>query len=245
VLTAAAAVLLSTTPAVDAAVSRPTAQVQSSQAASWCSEVDLPSSGRPGTYILRDNFESGTLSKWTTRIDEGDAWAGVTDDYAVTGNCAGRLIVTSSWDSRANVQRDLPDRPSDVWAVGWFRILKEGYAGSNVPTFRFFTDSSRILDVHRQNLTGDLWLRTARGDGSWKYVKLNKWMALNRWYRIEVHVGTDWSNSRIDVLVDGQVLYSTTSYYLPVGHLTTAMIGSEHVRQKMDVVFDDVVIKGS
>jgi hypothetical protein len=32
---------------------------------------------------------------------------------------------------------------------------------------------------------------------------------------------------------------------LPADHLTTTMIGSEHVRQKMDMVFDDVVIKAS
>ena len=226
-------------------MSRPTREVQSPQAASWCADVDLPSSGRPGRYVLRDNFETGTLSKWTTRIREGDAWAGVTDDFAITGTCSGRLIVTSSWDSRANIQRDLPDDTDDVWAGGWFRVLTEGYAGSNVPTFRFFKDASRILDVNRQNVAGDLWLRTARGDGTWKFVKLNKWMALNRWYHIEVHVNTNWRSSQIDVLVDGQVLYSTTSYYLPAGDLTTAMIGAEHPRQKMDMVFDDVVVRGS
>jgi hypothetical protein len=191
---------------------------------------------------VRDNFESGTLSKWST-TDEGDAWAGVTDDYAYKGDCAGRLIVTGSSTSRANIRRTLPGGTTDVWAVGRFRVLREGYSGSNVPTFRFFNGSARIADVHRQNGTGQLWLRTARGDGSWRYVRLNKEIDLNRWYRVIVHVRTDWSRSTVEVRVDGSVLYYSGGYYLPSGRLTAAMVGAEHQRQKMDLVFDNVVVK--
>jgi hypothetical protein len=214
-------------------------------AASWCSdEVGLPSTTLPGTYVVRDNFESGTLGKWR-KTDEGDAWAGVTADYAWAGDCAGRLVVTSSSSSRANIRAALPAGTTDVWAVGRFRVLAEGYSGSNVPTFRFFNGSARIADVHRQNGSGDLWLRTASGDGSWRYVNLGSRMEFGRWYRIDVHVRTAWSGSIVEVRLNRTTIYSNGAYYLPAGRLTTTMIGAEHVKQQMDLLFDSVVIKAS
>lgn len=214
-------------------------------AASWCSSaVGSPTWGRPGSYVIADNFESGSLGKWRV-TDEGDAWAGVTSSFASTGECAGRLIVSSSSTSRANVRKSLPTGTDDVWAIGWFRVNREGYSGSNVPTFRFFYGSKRILDIHRQNLSGDLWLRAARGDGSWKYVKLGKRMDLNRWYKVEIHVRTAWGSSRVDVLVDGVLRYSKSGYYLPTARLTSVMVGAEHVRQKGDLGFDNIIVKAS
>jgi hypothetical protein len=233
-------------PATDASAlrSEPAGEVATATTLACKPSTALPSDSRGGSYVVQDNFESGTLSKWTV-TDEGDAWAGATDDYRWTGGCSGRLIVTSSSTSRANAKKGLPSGTYDVWAIGNFRILKEGNSGSNVPTFRFFDGSKRILDVHRQNISGDLWLRAARGDGSWKYVKLNRHISLNTWYRLVVHVRPAWGSSRIQVLLNRELLFSSTSYYLPAGHLTKAMVGAEHVRQKMDMVFDDIVIKAA
>jgi hypothetical protein len=221
-----------------------TAQVPPAGSPSCRSGVPLPWSSRPGDLVNRDNFESGSLSRWAT-TDEGDAWAGVTDDYAVTGDCSGRLIVTGSSTSRANIRTGLPAGTNDAWAIGWFRILREGYDGSNVPTFRFFNGPRRIADVYRENGGGGLWLRTARGDGSWSYARLRRWVSLNAWHKIVVHVHADWSASRVDVLLDGVLVISDASIYLPAERLTTAMVGAEHVRQKMDLVFDNIIVKAS
>ena len=206
--------------------------------------IHLPTSVRPGSYVVRDHFESGSLGKWTI-TDEGDAWAGLTDDVAYRGRCAGRLVVSSSSTSRANVRTTLPAGSTDAWAIGWFRVGAEGYSGSNVPTFRFFNGSQRIVDVHRQNGSGDLWLRTADGHGSWRYVHLGTRVSLNSWHRVIVHVHAGWSSGRVDVFVDGVLRFRDTSYYVPASRITTVMVGAEHVRQKMDLAFDDVVVKAS
>ena len=207
-------------------------------------EIYLPSSKRAGAYVVRDHFESGTLGKWAI-TDEGDAWAGVTDDHGRRGLCAGRLIVSSSSTSRANVRTALPSGSTDAWALGWFRVLAEGGIGSNVPTFRFFDGSQRIVDVHRQNGSGDLWLRSADRDGSWAYVRLGTKVSLGSWHRVVVHVRAGWSAGRVDVFIDGVLRFTDSSYYVHAGRITTVMVGAEHVRQKMDLVFDDVVVKAS
>lgn len=215
-------------------------------AASWCSAAAArPTTTRSGRVIVADNFESGSLSTNWTKTDEGDAWAGVTTSWRRSGLCAGRLIVTSSSTSRANIQRSLPWDTDDVWAIGWFRVNRQGYSGSNVPTFRFFNGSQRILDVYRQNISGDLWLRTASGTGSWRYVRLNRTLALSTWYKIEVRVRPAWGSSHVSIWLNGSEIHRTWSMYLPASRLTTVMVGAEHVRQVMDLAFDDVILTAS
>jgi hypothetical protein len=215
-------------------------------AASWCSSsVGTPTTYRSGTTVVADNFESGSLTTKWTKTDEGDAWAGVTTSFDHSGACAGRLVVTNSWTSRANIRRGLPSGTDEVWASGWFRVNKQGYWGSNVPTFRLFNGSTRILDVHRQNISGAMWLRTRTSSGSWRYVKLGPTLALGRWYYVEVHVRTAWSSSYVTVWLNGTMLYRNAAYSLPTSRLTTVMIGAEHYRQLGDLGFDDVVVKAS
>jgi hypothetical protein len=231
-----------------ASVSAPTNDTTSlvPSAASWCSSsVGTPTSYRTGTVVVADNFESGSLTTKWSKTDEGNAWAGVTNAFHHTGACAGRLIVTSSSTSRANIRHGLASGTDEVWATGWFRVNKQGYWGSNVPTFRLFNGTTRILDVHRQNGTGVLWLRTRTRSGAWRYVNLGRTLALGRWYFLEVHVRTAWSASYVTVWLNGTRLYRNAAYSLPTSRLTTVMIGAEHVRQVMDLGFDDVVVKRS
>lgn len=201
-----------------------------------------PPIDRPGSVVVADSFESGSVSTYWTKTDEGDAWAGITTSGPHRGLCAGRIIVTSSSTSRANLRRGLPSGTDEIWAVGWFRVDRQGYSGSNVPTFRFFNGSQRILDVHRANGSGSLWLRTASGSGSWRYVWLNRYIELHRWYRIDVHIRTSWSSSVVSVWVNGTRVYANTAYSLPASRLTTVMIGAEHVKQLGDFSVDDVVL---
>src|SRR5689334_16238861 len=64
-----------------------------------------PTNSDPGSVVLADNFESGTFGKWTTVVDDGDAWAGISGAHRVSGWCAGRLWVTPNSGSRAYVQK--------------------------------------------------------------------------------------------------------------------------------------------
>jgi len=201
-----------------------------------------PTTSRPGQVIVADSFESGSVSTHWVKTDEGDAWAGITTNAPHRGLCAGRITVTSSPTSRANLRHSLPSGTNEMWAIGWFRVDKQGYSGSNVPTFRFFNGSQRILDVFRSNGSGMLWIRTASGTGSWRYVWLGKYIELHRWYKIEIHVLTNWSSSTVSVRVNGTILYGNSHYYLPTSRLTTAMVGAEHVKQVGDLSFDDIIL---
>ena len=213
-------------------------------AASWCSSsVGTPTIGRSGTTIVADNFESGSLSTKWSKTDEGDAWAGVTNSWAKTGGCAGRLIVSSSYTSRANIRRGLPSGTDEVWATGYFRINKQGAWGSNVPTFRLFNGNTRIIDLHRLNGSGKLDLRSRTSSGGWRYVNLGRYIELGRWYYIELHVKAAYGSSLVSVWLNGTMLYRSYSYPLVTSRLTTVMIGAEHVRQVMDLGFDNVVVK--
>jgi hypothetical protein len=192
--------------------------------------------------VLADNLESGDFRNWSRVVRNGDAQAYVTGSRAWSGACSGRLVVTSRWDSRANVQKHLGSSIDEVWAQGYFYVAKEGSWGSNVPIWRFFNGSQRIIDLHRQNGTGDLWIRRWNPSGGWWYSKLDKRLSLNRWYQVKMYVRSWWGGSKVAVWVDGTVLYYKWPY-VASGRITTAMVGAEHVRQVMDLSFDHLVIE--
>jgi hypothetical protein len=214
-------------------------------AANCDASAERPWNSDPGALVLADNFESGSFGSWSQVVREGDAWAYVSASRRVSGWCSGALHVTSNSGSRAYVRKWIGWQARDVWVSGSFNIDTEGWLGNNVPLVRLWNDSGRIVDVYRQNGAGILWLRTANGSGGWWYVKLNKWIALDRWYSVKLHVRPSWSASTVEVWVDGSRLYSDSSHWMPAGNLTSVMIGAEHRRQKMDLYFDDVVIKAT
>jgi hypothetical protein len=215
-------------------------------AAVTCSTTSgLPTVTHPGTVVVRDSFESGSVGTNWAVTDEGDAWAGITTTAPKSGLCAGRLIVTNSSTSRANLRRALPTGTSDVWAVGWFRVDQQGWVGSNVPTFRFFDGSYRMLDVFRANGSGLMWLRTSSGSGGWSYVGLQTYTPLHSWFKVDIHVRTSWRSSIVAVYINGGLRYSSSSAYVPTSRLTTVMVGAEHVRQLGDLSFDDIVVTAS
>jgi hypothetical protein len=202
-----------------------------------------PTTGDPGSVVLADNFETGSFSRWTTVVRNGDASAYVTGTHHVSGWCGGRLHVTSNSGSRAYIQKSFGWQARDVWATGQFYIDGGGWVPNNVPYLRLWNGGRRILDVYRQNGAGALWLRAATSDGSWSYVKLKSWVSLDAWHSLKIHASPAWSSSTVEVWFDGVRVYSNGNKYLPTDNLTSVMIGAEHYRQQMDLYFDDVVIK--
>jgi hypothetical protein len=202
-----------------------------------------PTTADPGTTILADNFESFGFLKWqTTR--EGDATASVQTDYFKSGFCGGLLHVTSSTGSRANLVKVLPAGANEVWADGWFDVLKGGTnTSSNVPIFRLFTAENRIVDFYRANGSGQFYLRVPNGSGGFIYTALGRILNLGQWYNVKVHVRAAGVGSTVEVWLNGTRLYSTSTAMLGVVELDELMIGAEHFAQEGDMALDDVVIK--
>lgn len=204
----------------------------------------LPVSDAPGSTILADGFETFDLSKWTTAGLSGDGTATVQTGVVKSGNCAVKLHVTSSTASKANLSRTLPAGTSDVWADGWFNVQAEGTnANSNVPLFRIFTGTNRIVDLYRGNGNDALFLRIPNGSGGFSFVSMNRVLSLNQWYQLKVHAIANGSSSTVEVWLNGTLVYSRATAPLGVTSFDSLMIGSEHFAQEGDLVADDIVVK--
>jgi hypothetical protein len=217
--------------------------VSPAQAVTCAPDGTPPSNSDPGTVRVADDFETGDLRRWSKVVREGDASVTVQNTRSHEGRCALRLWVTTRADARANVRKWLPTETQTIRASGWFRVDREGASGSNVPILRFFDGTRRMVDVHRRNGSGDLWLRTSDGRGGWDYVRLGHYMPLGRWMHFKFRVTADWSSSIVTVSVDGTYLYWRDTHRVPTSRLNMVMVGAEHRKQQMDIYIDEVVVK--
>ena len=122
-------------------------------------------------------------------------------------------------------------------------MTKAGLPNSDVPYFRIFDGSARVMDVHRSNSDGQLWLRVASPAGSFEYIRLGGVVAgLGAWHHLVLHTVLNGPTSTAEVWFDGQLLYSSNA--VSTGHkaLTRVQLGAEHPRQMGDTYIDDVSI---
>jgi hypothetical protein len=203
-----------------------------------------PTNSDPGAVVIAENYETG-LSKWTKITQQGDALVSTTSAAAKTGRCSGMLHVTTAvWDSRANMMKSLPAGTNEIYARGWFRVAAEGVNSTwNTPTFRFLSNGKRVLDVSRQNVTGNFFVRFPDKAGGWTIPSTGKSMQVGRWYDVRVHAIANGLLSTVEVWLDGTRVYATTTATLGVDRFDVAMVGAEHQNQEGDVQADDVVVK--
>lgn len=209
----------------------------------------LPSNADPGTLVLADGFESNDFNNWTTVTQNGDATATVQKSVVKSNACAALIHVTSNTGSRANIAKTLPAASHEVWATGWFNITREGAStASNVPTFRLFNGTSRLLDVSRQNGSGSFFVRWPTATGQ-SINSTGRTLNLNQWYQIKIHTVANGSSSQVEVWLDGTKVFDRTSAatgYATFGsftNFTSLQIGAEHVLQDGDFAADDIVAK--
>jgi hypothetical protein len=140
-----------------------------------------------------------------------------------------------------NIMATLPAGTSIVSLDGRFNVAGQGLSSSNVPTFRLFDRGTRILDVYRQNVTGSLWLRTYDGAGGWTFYDLHRIIPMYQWFEMAIQAKAAGASSSVSVTLNGTLLFSGTIPLITTT-LSDAMVGAEHVRQVMDLYFDDVTI---
>lgn len=202
-----------------------------------------PDTTDPGTTLLADTFERLGFPAWSTVTGLGDASVSLQTQQVRSGRCAGLISVTANAGSKGNLVKALPAGTGELWADGWFNILRPGASTtSNVPLMRVFTGGARLLDVYRRNGGGALYLRTANGNGDLTSTRLGRVLTPGTWYELKLHVVAAEDGSLVEVWLDGQQLRSVI---VPLGTsvLEEAMIGSEHFAQDGDLAVDDVVLK--
>jgi hypothetical protein len=190
--------------------------------------------------ILQDNFETD-LAKWTV-YQTGDGSASVSTDMSHTGNCAGRLSISSAAGSSAYISKDLGGEKTDVWATGWFNVTQAGAALNNVPLLRFFEGTDRVVEVIRSNDDDSAWVGILSTGGR-HYEPTYALLTLDTWHQVTLHVIPNTTTTTIQVWIDGNSVYSTTTADLVLAtHIARVQIGPEFDSQQGIEYFDDVVI---
>ena len=198
-----------------------------------------PSDPYPGTTAAASSFESGTLDGFTVS-KSGTGEASVSAGLSHSGNCAAVLHTTTAPGSLAKVTVDLTLGATDAYAEGWFNIAAEGMAGNNVPYFRFFSGPVRVLDVFRQNISGELVLRTSTPAG-FTYTTLRQYVSTASWHRLVMHVVPNGPGTKVQIWWDGRSLFVGT-LNVPATTVEKVQLGSEHDQQMADIYVDDVVV---
>jgi Laminin G domain len=191
--------------------------------------------------LFSDGFESGNFSAWSPPKTGGDGSAIVQSTTVKTGSYAAQLSETSNSGSLAYVRKTLASPQVDLTASGDFQVLQEGASGGNVPFLRFFTSGgTRIITLYRQNVTGKVQV----GYGGGNFASSST-LALNTWANLQLHVTIAGAASTVQVLLNGTLVYSTTSANLGTTAAASLQLGNETAAQKFTLVADNITAQTS
>jgi hypothetical protein len=202
-----------------------------------------PTNTFPGTVVAAANFEAGDLSGFKV-FTLGNGTVQVSDALAHSGTCAAFLHATTANNSIANMQAALGAGTTEAYADGWFNITKQGVAGNNVPYFRFFSGTERVIDLFRDNGNGNAVLRVTAPDGTFRYTTLAPNVQLSTWHHVAMHVVANGTRTGVQVWFDEQSVYAQNSVRIGASALSAVQLGAEHDTQMGDIYADDVIIKG-
>jgi hypothetical protein len=198
----------------------------------------------PGVTIVQTSFEHGTLDNFVPAA-AGTGTVTLSSDQHRSGGCSAHLHVTADPGSLANISSPaLPAGSKDVYADGWFNVATAGLFHNDVPYFRFFNGPVRVMDVLRDNIDGQMWLRIAAPDNTFVYTRLGRMAGLGAWHHLVLHAVAGGPASTVEVWFDDQLLYSST-VNTSAAALTSVQVGAEHARQMGDTYLDDVSITAS
>ncbi|CAI3799580.1 LamG domain-containing protein [Pseudarthrobacter sp. MM222] len=201
-----------------------------------------PTNSFPGKVIAASNFESGKL-KGFKATTQGNGSVKVASTSSHSGACAAFLHATTANNSIAYMQAALPGKTTEVYADGWFNITKAGVAGNNVPFFRFFSSSERVIDLFRDNASGAVVLRVTAPNGTFSYTTLVPNAALGTWHHVAMHIVANGTATGVQVWYNEQSVHASKSVRIGAKSLTAVQLGAEHDTQMGDTYADDVIVK--
>lgn len=203
----------------------------------------VPADPYPGATAVATNFESGTLAGFNV-FTSGTGTANVSVASSHSPACGAFLHSTTDPGSIAKMSVALAPGTTEVYTDGWFNIGAEGVAGSDVPLFRFFSAGSRVVDVLRKNITGDVLLRVSSPKG-YLYAPLVPNVRLGTWHHLVMHFVPDGPATGVQIWWDGKSAYANHTVNISATTIDTVQLGSEHDRQRADIYTDDLIINNS
>jgi hypothetical protein len=197
-----------------------------------------PGVNTPGALLFEDDFESGTLSRWTKLLIGPGSTAGVDTAAGRYGQAAARISAGPEKGAFA-AARVVLKSPQGTLAVGLdVKVHLEGPIGANVPLLRLFDSTGkRLLTVYRQNLAdGRLWVGVG-GDhvASQGKLDLDTWAHL----AVEVHPNGREAGSVVTLRLDGRLVAQVQAAEL-VKPTSIIQIGNDSKNQPFDLYVDDV-----
>ncbi|RKR29776.1 LGFP repeat-containing protein [Arthrobacter oryzae] len=211
-------------------------------AAACTSGTPAPADPYPGTTAAATNFESGSLSPFTS-FTAVTGTVSVSSAFSHSPGCSAYLHATTDKGSIANMSVGLASGMKEAYADGWFDITKEGVAGNNVPYFRFFSGGIRYADVFRDNASHALVLRTLGTTGAQPYVynTLVPTVALGTWHHLVMHVVPKGAATGLQIWWDGKSVFAQT-VNISATTFDKLQLGAEHDQQMGDIYADDVIV---
>jgi hypothetical protein len=116
------------------------------------------------------------------------------------------------------------------------KVVAEGAAGANVPLVRMFDDQSRVVQVYRQNQSGDRVYANYAGS----YIRTSGKLPLDTWAHLVVHVATGAGDDTVTVKLDGVTIHEGTAEL--GGGVLTVQFGNDTSRQAFRLRVDDALV---
>jgi hypothetical protein len=176
------------------------------------------------------------LGAWTVQTG-GDGTARVQEGITRTGRFGARLTATTNKSSQASARRSLSGAPTDVSFAADFRFVTEGNSGKAAPLLKAYEDSSFLVALERDNVTGEL--QVVYGGVRHRTTGV---IPLGQWARAELRLVIAGTVGTVDVYLDGQPVYQATAD-LGTRGLASFLIGNSVTRQAFDIVVDDVTVR--
>jgi hypothetical protein len=197
-----------------------------------------------GTLAFAEGFETNDTSRWDSTAAAGDGSVATASGSAKTGGYGLHIAETATAVSGSYARKN-HTATDTVRAAGWFRSPTEGASGNNNANLRIFSAGVRIVDVYRQNSTGEMWLRTRKNDGTFRFDNTGQTRSTNVWYRWDVTVKYNGVGavSRIVVKLDGTTYIDASDFDLDAGSFDMVQVGAEHPNQYLDLDVDDVIVE--
>jgi hypothetical protein len=192
----------------------------------------------PGALLFADNFESGTMSRWTNVETGPGSTASVDSTAGRYGQAAAHLSAGPDEGAFAMARIALKS-PQATLAIGLdVKVHLEGPSEGNAPLLRLFeSDGTRLVTIYRQNLKdGRLWV----GVGA-DHVPSQAKLDLDTWANlaVDVHPNGRDAGSVISVRLDGRLVAQVPAPEF-VQPTSIIQVGNDSKNQPFDLYVDDV-----
>lgn len=198
-------------------------------------------------FDFTDGFEGGHADKWSTVSIVPGARAWVWTGGRRTGKYG--LTIDSQLDatSFSTFRHCFIPSSGQTYYGCWVRWEREGLVGSNAGGLRAFASDNRLIttriaDIFRENVTGNIVLRTLNGASTSIFTNTGQTAALGVWTKLELQLayGGVGAVSTIAVLVNDVIRINASNFDLHANaaNMACMQLGFEHA-QDARLSYDD------